>query len=162
MRAEGWCEGHALALSEEQLRVLYKQMWANVVGGATRPPFALTIDEQRVLSGLFLARPRLPPSRQASIDLDRAGAKSDRECASVEAAERRAMEQWLIDRITRLSVVDPEYPAAYARGVAHFQGGSFVPAMRDFRQWLQDHPDGPLALRARGYLRAAEHVGALE
>jgi hypothetical protein len=162
MRSEGWCQGHKLALSETERRVLFKQMWSTLLGRDGRGPLALMVDEHRVLSALALAQPRLPPAQRAALAVDRASAKSDRECESVAISERKATEKLLLDRIARLSFVDPDYPAAYARGVARFQGGSFSAAVDDFREWLQDHPDGPLALRARGYLRAATSASAIE
>jgi hypothetical protein len=80
----------------------------------------------------------------------------------VAASERRAIERWRLDRISRLAAFDPSYPADYARGVASYRAGDYVAAAEAFRSWLNDHPDGPFSLRAAGYLRAAAGAARLD
>jgi hypothetical protein len=155
MRSEGWCEGHRLVLTDPQLRAMFKQMWNTLLGVEEGSPFALTLDEKRTLYALRLAQPRLPArARDALADAKRA-AKDERACASIEQSERRAVEHWSLDHIRQLASVDPDYPAAYARGIANLRGGSFAAAAEAFGEWLSAHPDGALALRARSYLRWA-------
>jgi hypothetical protein len=162
MRSEGWCEGHRLVLTDPQLRAMFKQMWNTLLGVNEAPPFTLILDEKRTLYALRLARPRLPArTRDALADAKRA-AKDERACASIEQSERRAVEHWSLDHIRQLASVDPDYPAAYARGIANLRGGSFAAAAEAFGEWLSAHPDGAFALRARSYLRWALRAAPLE
>jgi hypothetical protein len=141
---------------------MFKQMWDSVLGLQGRVPFALALDEQRALYALSLSRPHVPAHVREAIALAWRSAKSERECAVVEGMERAAVEKWSLDHIERLSSIDPDYPAAYARGVAAFQGHHFAAAAEAFRTWLGAHPDGALALRARSYLRSASLAAQVE
>jgi len=141
---------------------MFKQMWNTLLGVNEAPPFTLILDEKRTLYALRLARPRLPArTRDALADAKRA-AKDERACASIEQSERRAVEHWSLDHIRQLASVDPDYPAAYARGIANLRGGSFAAAAEAFGEWLSAHPDGAFALRARSYLRWALRAAPLE
>jgi len=162
MRAEAWCEGHRLVLTDPQLRAMFKQMWNTLLGVDERPSFALTLDEKRALYGLRLARPRLPARVRDAIAEAKRAAKDARACESIELSERRALEHWSLDHIRQLASVDPDYPAAYARGIANLRGGSFAAAAEAFGEWLSAHPDGALALRARSYLRWASRAASAE
>jgi TolA-binding protein len=51
--------------------------------------------------------------------------------------------------------LDPTYPAAYALGIAHFRRGAYPASAQAFRDWVDAHPEGPYALRAKNFLRAA-------
>jgi hypothetical protein len=39
--------------------------------------------------------------------------------------------------------------------VASYAAGSYEASAEAFRDWLRDHPDGPLTLRAQAFLRGA-------
>jgi hypothetical protein len=162
MRSEGWCEGHRLLLTEPELRASFKQMWNSVLGVDDQPAFALALDEQRSLFALRLSRPHLPARVREAIAAARRTATDERACAAVDQSETRAIEHWSIEHINRLAAVDPTYPAGFARGVAQLRGGSFADAATAFREWLGDHPDGALALRARSYLRLASRAAQVE
>jgi TolA-binding protein len=162
MRSEGWCEGHRLELTAPELGALFKQMWNTLLGVDERQPFELSLDERRTLYALRLAHPRLSARAREAIGAAKRAAKGERECKTIEQSERKAVERWSLDHIRRLAALDPEYPAAYARGVAHLRGGSFGEASDAFREWLSAHPDGPLALRARSYLRWASRAAQVE
>jgi hypothetical protein len=69
--------------------------------------------------------------------------------------EHKAVARWQLERIARIAAIDPTYPAAFARGVASYAAGSFEASAEAFRDWLHEHPDGPLTLRAEAFLRAA-------
>ena len=58
-------------------------------------------------------------------------------------------------RIDEYARLDPEYPADFARGVAHFGAMAFANAQVAFNRHLAAHPDGPLTLRAQNFARAA-------
>ena len=155
MQIEGWYDGHSLAASEGALRAMFKEMWNRLLGLDREPAFQVPLDEERALYALYLSRPHPAASAREAIAAARRGAGDARACDAVIEAERVAVETWRIDRIARLSAIDPTYPAAYARGVANLRRGEFLHAADDLGAWLRAHPDGPLALRARSYLRSA-------
>jgi hypothetical protein len=155
MESEGWYDGHAFAASEGALRAMYKEMWNRLLGLEKNAAFDVPLDEERALYVLYLSHPHPTPSARAAIAAARRGARDARACQGVEEAERVAVEAWRIDRISRLAAIDPSYPATYARGVCNLRRGDYVHAADDLAGWLHDHPDGPLSLRARSYLRTA-------
>ncbi len=159
MRAVGWVEDHRMVPDESQLRVAYKTMWNAVVGEGT-PELALTLDEHRVLYGLYLSRPHPPETRRAELEAERKAAKSDVECERAAVNARRATEKWRADKIRQLGRIDPSYPTDYALGVAYFRGDQHDLAVKSFRTWLDAHPDGPWSLRARNHLKAAVEASA--
>ena len=152
----GWCEGHTLLPSEPALRTMYKQMWDGLVGVEGRPAFEPSLDEQRALYALYLSAPHPSSAMREAIDAARRGAADAKACAGVREAERGAIEAWRLERIARLASIDPSYPAAYARGVSSFRRADYRGASQAFRTWLDARPDGPLALRAHAFLRAAD------
>jgi hypothetical protein len=156
MRLSGWCEGHTLLPREAALRTMYKQMWNGLVGVEGRPAFEPSLDEQRALYALFLSAPHPASAMRDSIDAARRGASDAKTCAAVFEAERSATETWRLERIGRLAAIDPTYPAAFARGVASYRRADYAAASQAFRSWLDAHPEGPLALRARAFLRASD------
>lgn len=162
MRSEGWCEGHRLMLTLPQRRALFKQMWNALLGLGENASFALTLDEQRALFALRLSSSRLPAHLRDSFAAAKREAKDARTCSSIEQSERQTLEKWSLDHISRLEAIDPVYPAAYARGIASLRGGSYAQAANAFREWLAQHPDGALTLRARSYLRWASRASQVE
>ena len=80
---------------------------------------------------------------------------NDAECRAVAAKERLAAELWRADKIKKLGEIDPAYPTLYALGVSYFRAGRYDMSMDAFRSWMDSHPDGPLALRARNHWKAA-------
>ena len=162
VRAEGWCDGHHLALTDPQLRAIFKQMWNSILGVGEGSPFALTLDEQRAVFALRLSRPRLPAHLRDGFLHSKEAARDERSCTGIEQSERKAVEKWELDHIERIAAIDPVYPAAYARGIANLRGGSFAAAESSFREWLTTHPDGALTLRARSYLRLASRATQVE
>jgi len=155
MTDAGWIHGHDVALDEAQRRAAFKLVWTAMVGGAEAPDLALTIDEQRALYMLYLTRPHVPDGQRASFETMRRGAASSDECNRVALKERLASELWRADKIKKLGELDPAYPTAYALGVAYYRAGRYDQSMEAFRSWMDGHPDGPLALRARNYWKAA-------
>jgi hypothetical protein len=153
MRREGWCEGHRLLTDEFQVRAMFKQMWNGLAGLETRQAFELALDEERTLYAFYLSHPHPPAATREAIAEARRGARDSDACRALDEAEALAAEKWRLDRVGRLAAIDPQYPAAYARGIASFRSGQFVLASEAFESWLRDHPDGPYALRARSYLR---------
>jgi TolA-binding protein len=162
MKADGWCEGHTLAADEHALRALFKQMWSTVLGLESSPDLALALDEQRAVYAFYLSHARPSKSMREALAAARRGARDDKACAAIDEAERAGIEAWRLERIGRLAALDPAYPADYARGIASYRRGDYGGAVQSLRAWLQAHPDGPLALRAQNYLRAAADAERVE
>jgi hypothetical protein len=160
MKVDGWYDGRSLVPGDDVLRVMFKEMWNTLVGLQHRSDMTLTLDDTRVLYAFYLLHPH--PSRAMRESL----VATHREVSNVghggafERAERAAVEAWRIERIGRLGVLDPSYPADFARGISKYWAGAFDASASSFRAWLRDHPDGPWTLRARNYLRAAEQAEA--
>ncbi|MDP9037250.1 MAG: hypothetical protein M3O50_20825 [Myxococcota bacterium] len=155
MTTEGWCSGHLLAPDEAVLAVMFKHMWDTFLGVEGRKAFDPSLAEERLLYAFYLSHAHPSKSMRDAIEAARRGAPDASSCRALAEAERGATESWRLERIARLAAIDPTYPAEYARGVATFRRGDYSAAAKSFGHWLQDHPDGPLALRARSYLRAA-------
>jgi hypothetical protein len=155
MRHEGWIVGHTLSFDRHVLRALYKTMWGAFAGLGDRAELALTLDESRALYAFYLSHPHAPEGVRAEANAARAGAHDARVCEAIDADERRAAEAWRLERINRLAAIDPDYPAAFARGVVHFRRAKYGAAAEAFRDWLRDHPTGPWTSRAENYLRAS-------
>jgi hypothetical protein len=155
MTSEGWCDGRTLAPHDDALRAMFKQMWTGFLGLEARPELALTLDEQRALYAFYIAHAHPPKTTRDALASARRGAKDDAACKAIDEAGRAATESWRLERIRRIAAIDPAYPADYARGVASWRRGDYGGSAQAFRAWLRVHPDGPLALRAQNYLRAA-------
>lgn len=138
-----WCRAgggpRALAMSDELLRIMYKRRWNDIMGLSDVPEITLTIDENR-LRHTFLIR---HPFRR-KIDVLKGNP------LTIRMVERRRLAS-----IDRLAALDESYPAMLARGVVHYQSGSYARAASAFRSYLtaEEHPR--YALRARNYLKAA-------
>jgi TolA-binding protein len=162
MTNEGWCDGHALDPDETALRSMFKQMWSTFLGLEGRREYQLSLDEQRALYAFYLSHAHPNKTMREALEAARRGARDGKACDAIAEAERAATEAWRLDRIARIAAIDPAYPAAYARGVASFRRGDYRASAQAFRAWLQDHPEGPLALRAQNYLRAAADADRVE
>jgi hypothetical protein len=162
MTNEGWCEGHTFAPTPSVLRVMFKQMWNAFLGLENNHELEPSLDEQRVLYAFYLSHPHPSKASRQAIAAARRGARDAKACRAVAEAERTAIESWRLERIIRLSAIDPAYPADYARGVASFRRGDYGAAADAFRAWLGAHAEGPLALRAQNYLRAAVDANRAE
>lgn len=155
MSDAGWVHGQHVVLDDAQRRAAFKLVWTAMVGGEQTPELVLALDEQRVLYTLYLVRPHVPDGQRVSFEAMRRGAASDDECRTVAAKERLAAELWRADKIRKLGELDPAYPTGYALGVAYYRAGRYDMSMDAFRSWMDRHPDGPLALRARNHWKAA-------
>jgi hypothetical protein len=162
LTAGGWCEGHSVAPEDDALRTMFKQMWNSFLGLEGQPAMAPALDEQRALFAFDLSHAHPAKQIRDALDAARRGARDEKACLAVAEGERRAIESWRLERIARLAAIDPSYPTEYARGVASYRRGDFGASAQAFRVWLRDHPDGPLALRAQNYLRAAANAERVE
>jgi hypothetical protein len=162
MTVEGWCDGRTLAPHDDALRAMFKQMWNAFLGLEARPELALTLDEQRALYAFYIGHAHAPKTTRDALASARRGARDDAACKAIDEADRAATEGWRLERIRRVAAIDPAYPADYARGVASWRRGDYGASAQAFRAWLRAHPDGPLALRAQNYLRAAAATERVE
>jgi TolA-binding protein len=142
-RQSRWCTGDQRQLLPDEvvLRAFFKKRW-NEITGASRGPFALTLNEDRARFGFLLRHPM-------------AQGRADRQSPPGQELRQRAQDQLArLEIVTKLGQLDPEYPAALARGVMLYQMKRFGQAAQAFRQHLDLSPDGPHALRAQNYLKA--------
>jgi hypothetical protein len=137
LERHGWVGVQRSILMRTPLRaVLFKRRW-NELTGLTEAPYALSTDEIRAFYGFLLAHPWV-----------------EREVADAGEA-CRAADQWRLRKVDELSLLDPAYPQALARGVLYFRLGRYPDAAQAFRDHLASSPDGPYAARARNFLAAA-------
>jgi hypothetical protein len=162
MTAEGWCEGHELALHDAELRTMYKQMWNAFLGFERRPGFEPTLDELRVLYAFYLSHAHASRGMREALAAARRAAHDEKACAAIDQAAHLAVEQWRLEHVKSLAAIDPAYPGDYALGVASYRHGDYGASVAAFRRWLRDHPEGPLALRAQNYLRGAADAERVE
>ncbi len=155
MNDAGWVRSGKILLDDAQRRSAYKLVWTATVGGDRAPELKLTLDEQRALYTLYLARPHTTEGLRSAFEKRRRAINNDADCAKANESERTALETWRIEKIKKLGDIDPTYPTAYAMGVSHYRAGRYDLAAEAFRGWLEKHPDGRLSLRARNYLKAS-------
>lgn len=121
------------------LAVLFKKHWNEVVG-IRGEPFESTLAESRAFYRFLLAHPALPASAGAPGLID---------------ARAAITGQYRLKKLDELSALDHDYPVQLARGVVYYQLRRYPLAVEAFRRHLEGSPDGPYALRAQNYLRAA-------
>jgi tetratricopeptide (TPR) repeat protein len=146
---------HRLLMPESARRVAFKIVWNSLIGVEGQREFTPSLDEERALYGFYLEHPRAPEIHRLGLELERKGADTPEACARVNTEVRRQRELWRADKIKRLGMIDPSYPAAYAVGVAYFRAGRYDLAKEAFDTFLRAHPDGAYALRAKNHLKAA-------
>jgi len=156
-RAEqvGWTQDHKVLLDETQRRVAYKTMWNALTHLDQAAPFQLTLDEERALYAFYIQHPRPPENARTIVKGSLAAASTPEECARARTELRRHEETWRADKIKRLGAIDPTYPTDYALGVVYFRGGRGDLAVDAFGSYLDAHPDGAYAIRARNHQKAA-------
>lgn len=155
MGAAGWIDGKRVLLDDAQRRAAYKLVWAASIGAERVPQLALTLDEKRALYTLYLTQPHAPEAQRPSYESMRRSAANEAECKRANAQEKLDAELWRLEKVRRLGEFDPDYPTAYAVGVASFRAGRYDQASTAFQQWIEKHPDGPLSIRARNHLKAS-------
>jgi hypothetical protein len=155
MTEGGWVQGQNVLLTDAERRSAFKLVWTAIVGGEHTPELKLALDEERALYTLYLSRPHVPDSQRTSFEAMRRGAATEHDCRILADKERLAAEMWRAEKIKKLGELDPAYPTGYALGVAYYRAGRYDMSMGAFRSWMDSHPDGPLALRARNHWKAA-------
>jgi hypothetical protein len=160
MNDAGWCDAatHRCLLDEDERRVAFKVTWNGVAGVGARTELAPTVDEMRVLYTFYLLHPHVGEREKGIVAAARAAATTSKDpvaCFSAAERERAALEAWRLDKVNRLGAIDHDYPLAFARGVVQYRMGKFEASAASFQTWLDAHPDGAFALRARNHLKAA-------
>jgi hypothetical protein len=143
-RKNGWTHGRRLLLDEAVRAALFKKRWIELA--MVRGPLLDLVNvERRALERFLLLHPPEDPGASTNDPRDKTGAQRAPEIA----------EQYRLKKIDELRALDPAYPADLARGVVFFRLHRFPQAVEALRKHLEDHPDGPYAVRAENYLRAA-------
>jgi hypothetical protein len=150
----GWVLGRHILLDETQRRVAFKSVW-NAITHLSSGNYALTLDEERALYAFYIEHPRVPEGHRLNLEAKRRDAKTPEECARASADWQREGESWRADKIKRLAAIDPAYPGTYALGIAYYGAGHSELAVEAFNTYLEAHPEGTYALRARNHLKAA-------
>jgi hypothetical protein len=143
----GWLSRRGLAVDDAVRRALFKKRW-NELALVHGPRFDLALDEQRALYGHLLSHPPRDEVEAAP------GPRMPRRASKDERAAF-ATEQYRLRKLEELAKLDPSYPADLARGVVTYRMRRYNLASDFFIKHLDAHPDGPMTLRARNYLRAA-------
>ncbi len=137
-----WCRADGapgdLAVSDLILRILFKKRW-NDIAGLVGPEFALSPPEERLRHWFLI---RHPFRLRADVRHGRANTAA-------------VLERQRLASLELLGKSDPEYPLLLARGIVHYQAGSFARSASAFRSFLTTAPDGRHALRTQNYLKAA-------
>ena len=143
-RQSGWVSGRSLLPDASVRAALFKRRWTELTL-LRSPRFELTLAENRALYRFRL----LHPPDEAMQGL--------RHLRGRDSAERAAYvaDQYRLGKIEELRALDPAYPADLGRGVVMFRLHNYGEAEKAFARFLEDHPDGSYALRARNYLLAA-------
>jgi len=157
LRRHGWVDEvvaggqRRVLMPDAALRVSFKKRW-NEVAGLRGPALAISLDEHRALLGFLIQSPPGPPGWRAEpLDPPPGKSKSPRSRLEHTAYE----DQVTLKKIDELAAIDPTYPAELARGAVLYRLRRYPLAVEAFRRHLDAHPDGPNALRAQNYLRAA-------
>jgi hypothetical protein len=124
-----WYDEHGFVGSDDELTLLFRTRWSELLGLSREQPFAPTLNEWRLYYRFLL--------RTASASDARARPATDP-----------------LTFASALGELDPDYPVDFARGVALYWRGSYDEAAHAFVAHLRLHPDGPWTLRARNHLAA--------
>jgi len=125
-----------LAMNDDELGAAYRKRWNQLVS-LRKEVGGTTLTEEKLLFAFAVRHMR--------------GAAT----SAVAGTERVIGSRTMLKRIDEYARLDPEYPADFARGIAHFGALGYANAQVAFDRHLTAHPDGPLTLRARNFARAA-------
>jgi hypothetical protein len=132
----GWTTDHRLAMGDAVRGIFFERRW-NELTGLTEAPYALSVDQSRVLYRYWLMH---PPVETAVVSF---------------ADACRLADEWRLRKVTEIARFDPAYPAALARGVLLYRLGRYPAAADALRDHLRSASGGAFALRARNYLAEA-------
>lgn len=126
-----------LAVSDDELALLFRVHWGRMAGVHRRPPFGPSLDEFRRYYSSQLQHPR------GGIALD-----------------PLAVAPLRIESARALGELDPSYPADLAVGLFLLEAGEAEAARPALLRHLEAHPDGSWALIARNAALAAQRGAA--
>jgi len=155
MRDVGWIRGTKVLADHTVRAVLFKLAWNGTVGIVDDPLLAPTLDELRALHSFYIQYPHVPEQRKGTFEEARKTARDKAACDEIAGLEAGAIEDFRLEKVKRLGAIDPDYPTAFAIGVVAYRRGRYGLSAESFRDWLREHPSGPLALRAQNHLKAA-------
>jgi hypothetical protein len=155
LRRERRLDGTHWRMTPSELRAAFKERWSALLNLHQEEPFKLALDEERLLYRFKILYPHLRPAEVEQFAAQRRAAPDAKHCEAIDAGERLGLERWRLDDIRKLAAIDKDYPGDYARGVAAYRAGQYGISADAFRVWIQDHANGPFALRAENHLRAA-------
>jgi nucleotide-binding universal stress UspA family protein len=161
LRAVGWADDRRILPDHTVRGALFKLAWnttLNLTQGSLGP---LSLPEQRALYAFYLTHPHPSESKRTQLAESRKNAKDREACDVLRASEEAATEDWRLEKVKKLGTLDPDYPTSFAMGVVLYRQGRYAASSEAFRDWLREHPDGPLALRAQNHLRAALYADGM-
>lgn len=128
-----------IVIDELALRAFFKRRWDSLAG-LSGAAFALDVDETRAV---------------IAFQIERSSSLLDAAANAGQLVEGNPETTSLLDHVRELGELDPTYPFRFAEGVVHFKSANYTAAVDAFSRFLQATPDGPYALRARNYMKAA-------
>jgi tetratricopeptide (TPR) repeat protein len=135
-----WVKGQHVLPDATVRAVIFKKRWSEL-GMVQGRALGITHAETIALYRFLLQHPPLEGKAPEN--------KAD------ELRRDHQAQQYRLKKIEDLRTFDPAYPADLGRGVVFYRLHSYGMAVESFRRHLEAHPEGPYALRAQGYLRAA-------
>jgi hypothetical protein len=130
-RANGWIARGRLVMTHEERRVTFQVRWSRLAGLLEEHPFSPTLNEWRAYYRFLIEHPEVDRTRVADV------------------------ESVVMSYVASLEQHDPSYPGLLARGVLRYRAGEYDVAVRLFRAYLDERPDGPRRTWARNHLLAA-------
>lgn len=160
--AVGWIDKSEVKLPRSALAAAFKLAWNASIGVTDEDTLRPSLDEMRALYAFYLREPHAPEAVRISLETARQGAKTQADCDAIRVAHDRARERWRLKKVEELELIDPAYPAGFARGVVQYRLGAFRESARAFDSWIERNPASPLVTRARAHLLAAMEMSASE
>lgn len=155
MKDVGWATDRKVLPDTTVRAVLFKLTWNGTLSLVNDTTLEPSLDEMRALYAFYIEHPHVAETRRGALQEARRTAKTKAECEEIANVETQALEDWRLEKVKRLGAIDPTYPTTFALGVVHYRLGRYGASAEAFRDWIRDHPDGSLALRAQNHLRAA-------
>jgi hypothetical protein len=159
LRAVGWIKEHTVLPDATVRASLFKLMWGATLNLTADATLDLSLDEQRAVYAFYILYPHPTDARRSGLaaawSAARASSSKAAACEEARLSELVATEEWRLDKARKLGAIDPDYPTSFAVGVGLYRQRKYSASAEAFRDWLREHPTGPLALRAQNHLKAA-------
>ncbi|MBL0194373.1 MAG: hypothetical protein IPQ09_09185 [Myxococcales bacterium] len=159
LRAVGWIKERTVLPDAAVRAALYKLMWGATLNLTADATLDLSLDEQRAVHAFYILHPHPSDARRTGLAAAWAAAHAASSpaaaCEEARLAEIAATEEWRLEKVRKLGTLDPDYPTSFALGIGLYRQRKYAASAEAFRDWLREHPTGPLALRAQNHLKAA-------